>query len=63
LNIDGLAFAQAAVIGIGNLFRAFLGTGTAGDALVHIHESRVLSQADLKVTLLTGNAVHFGQCQ
>ena len=63
MQVDGLAFGQAAVIGVGDLFGAFFGTLAAGDAFVHIHEPRVLSQADLKISRFAGNAAHLGKRQ
>ena len=37
LDIDGLAFAGAGVVLAVHLLRTFLGTGAAGNALVHVH--------------------------
>ena len=63
LDIDGLAFAQAAVIGIGDFLRAFLRAQTAGNTLFHVHKSRMLDQLDIKISFFTGDVLHFGKCQ
>jgi len=63
LNIDGLAFAQAAVIVIGNFFGAFLRAQTAGDAFFHIHETRMPDQFDIKISFFTGDVLHLGKGQ
>jgi hypothetical protein len=63
LHINRLAFAQVAVIGVGNFLGAFFRTGAAGDTFFRIDVSRALSQFDFKIALFAFNALHFAECQ
>ena len=63
LNINGLAFVQPRVIGIGHFAGTFFGAGAAGNAFFHVHVSRALGQTDFKVAFFTGNACDLRECQ
>jgi hypothetical protein len=63
LHIDGFALAQVAVVCIRHFFRAFFSAQTAGNALVHIHVSRMLYYGNLKITGFPGNVIDFRQCK
>jgi hypothetical protein len=63
LHVNGFAFAQAAVIGVGNFLGTFFGTGIAGNALFHVDVTGVLGQFDFKIALFAVNALNFAERQ
>jgi hypothetical protein len=60
-DVNGLSLSHAAVVFVGDLFRAFFGAGPAGNALVHVHVSRMLCQGDFKIALFAGYGVYLRQ--
>ena len=60
-NVDGFSLGQSLVVFVRLFCRAFLGTGTAGDALFHVDVSGLSGHRYVKIALLTFDIRHFGK--
>jgi hypothetical protein len=58
-----LAFDQAFIVFVIDLFRAFFGAHAAGDAFFHIHVARLLQNGDRKITFRSRNFRHLRQSE
>ena len=63
LHINRLAFAQTAVISVGNFLGAFLRTGAAGNTFFHIDIAWALGQFDLKIARFAAKILHVAERQ
>jgi hypothetical protein len=59
VNIDGLSLHEALVVFAVHLFRAFFRTGSASDAFLKVHETGVLEDVDLEVSLFSADIQYF----
>jgi len=57
-DVDRLSFAKACIIFVVDLRWTFFSTETTGNAFRRIHIARLLNQLDLKISHLSGDALH-----